>query len=156
MPDGSEILLTLFNTLTKAFERTEKANENLVKQQGELVHHIKSLKLDEIKQSLKDHGAKSTSEIGTCTEEVKSVDSKVSKMITVVITVTSIFSISLLIASVIVYYGNKKAASPKMDPAVIEQIIHKAIEKHEEQETEKFEEIKKELEKLHNNGKTAQ
>jgi hypothetical protein len=155
MPEGSEILLTLFNTLTKAFERTEKANENLAKQQTELVLHIKSLKLDELKQSLKDHGTKSTTDIGTCTEEVKSVDNKVSKMITVVITVTSIFSIALLIASIIVYYGNKKAVAPKIDPAVIEHIINHAIEKHEEQETTKFEEIKKEIEKLHS-GKTTQ
>lgn len=147
MPDGSEILLTLFNTLTKAFERTEKANENLVKQQGDLVLHIKGLKLDEMNRALKEHDKDTSDDIGTCTEEVKSVDTKINKMITVVITVTSLFSIALLIASIIVYNGNKKATT--IDHVVIEQIINKSIEAHEQQETEKFDEIKKEIEKLH-------
>jgi hypothetical protein len=159
MSDPMDILLTLFNTLTKAFERTEKANENLVKQQGELVLHIKSLKLDEINQTLKDHNKESSTDIGTCTEEVKAVDGKISKMITVVITISSIFSLAVLIASIIVYFGAqkiKKEVEKPINPKVIEQIINKSIEDHEEREKYKFDEIKDEINKRHTEDQKTQ
>lgn len=156
MSDRSDILLTLFNTLTKAFERTEKANERLATQQGDLVTHIKNLKLDEIKSELKDHGTESSKEIGTCTDEVKAVDTKVSKMITVVITLVTLFSIAVLIASTIVYFGTKKQQTKSFDPIVLEEIINKSIMEHEKREAKRLKDIQNEIDKRHRENTTTE
>jgi len=149
MSDRSDILLTLFNTLTKAFDRNEAATNTLVAQQGDLVNHIKGLNLNEIKQEIKDHEKSSSEDIGTCTEEVQKVEGKVGKMITVVITLSTILSLAVLIASTIVYFGTRNINKQTMTPAALEEILDRKFKEHETEENRKYNELKQEIEKRH-------
>jgi len=146
MPDRSDILLTLFNTLTKAFERTEKVTDRLATQQNELVNHINNLPIEDLGSMLKEHNKQSGEDIGTCTEEVKAVDSKVSKMIAVVIAVTSIFSIALLIVMAVIYFNKEESSVSAQDITDSHNVLIESLEERfREQQDEEHIRLKQDI-----------
>lgn len=95
MTDNIDILVKLFDTLKEASDENRKMTQVLVTQQHDLVGHVKSLPIKELRDSLKDHSVQSSQEIDTCTEVVetktgsisdllKKIDNKISKMIIIV------------------------------------------------------------------------
>lgn len=129
MSDRSDILLTLFNTLTKAFDRTETATNTLISQQGDLVNHIKNLNLNEIQQSLKEHDKSATDDIETCTEtvesksdiileEVRILKQKVRTMIIVVMVAFTLFGSALLIGGIVIQNPTTDATHDELQETI--------------------------------------
>ncbi len=92
-----DLLIKLFDTLRESNKDTNQLCHALLQNQNDISNYIKNLPMEEVKQLLKDHAKNSTDEIDSCTEtieqktdggleEVKKVDTKVGRMILVVIT----------------------------------------------------------------------
>jgi len=95
MSDAITTLEKLFDTLKDASNRNEAATNKLIDQQLELVTHIKTMPVEDLRIALKEHADKSTDEILDCSgtielktadimESIKQLSSKVTKMILVV------------------------------------------------------------------------
>ena len=108
MNESIDILVKLFDTLKDAIDEDRKTSQELIKQQQDLVSHVKNLPVIELKKALKDHAEKSTQEIDSCTETVETktdnilefvrkIDNKVSKMIFVVAVAFTILSASYVL-----------------------------------------------------------
>ena len=100
-----DLLLKLFDTLKDASKETQQLCHALLTNQNNITNYMGNLPMDELKMALRDHAKDSSDEIGTCTETVetktdnilsvvKTIDSKVGKMILVVLVSFSLFSIA--------------------------------------------------------------
>ena len=155
MSDAINTLEKLFDTLKDASNRNEAATNKLIDQQLELVTHIKTMPVEDLRHALKDHADKSSKDMVDCngTIELKSADimegirnlsSKVTKMILVV-------SVALTVAT-IGYFVIRYAADTKQETGWESKL--EEIELHQQTEfDEKLEQfmkdIKKQMDRLH-------
>ena len=147
MTDNIDILMKLFDTLKQASDKHESTLQKLIEQQHKLVGHIEYLPIKELQNALESHGKESTNDITTCTdtvtstsdtliEKVRSIDSKISKMIIVVIVAFSILTGGFLII---------KAATDYFDNASLQEIESEQEKKY----MDAIDDIKKQIEELH-------
>jgi len=103
MSDTLDFVSKLFDTLKEASKDSNTSLQILITQQQELVNHVKGLPIAELHQALKDHDTKSKDDIDTCTEAVETktdsilkivsiIESKIGKMITVVVVAFSLLA----------------------------------------------------------------
>jgi len=96
MSDILEFVSKLFDTLKEASKDSNTSLQTLITQQQDLVSYVKGLPVKELQVALKDHDTNSKNEIDSCTETVETktdsiltkvnlIDSKIGKMITVVL-----------------------------------------------------------------------
>lgn len=161
MSDPIDILSKLFETLKDASNRNEQATDKLIAQQLDLVSHIKSMPVEDLKLALREHAKKSTQEIVDCNgtielrtadimEEIKKLSHKVTKLLIVVsVTITVATSGYFLIR----YAAEKNQKLPvdwqqKYEKIESEQqnIIDTKLEKL-------MKEIREEMRKLHSEKK---
>lgn len=149
MSDNINVLLKLFEILKESSDKNEEATQQLIVQQLDLVGHIKYLPIDDLRQALKDHAAKSSIDIDSCSEtvtttsgdlmaEIKKISSKVSKMILVVIVAFTILTGSYVIIRSVA----DKDLQNKVNVTLTEE--HRAIT------DEVIKEMRKEVLKMHN------
>lgn len=81
MTDNIEILVKLFETLKTSVDKNEDATKQLIIQQLELVSHIKSLPVNDLREALKEHAKESAKEINACTEVVSVTNSDVMSLL---------------------------------------------------------------------------
>jgi len=105
-----DIMLKLFDTLKQSSDKNEATIQKLIEQQHTLIGHIEYLPIKELQDSLKDHNKETSDDINSCTEtvettsdviltKVNSIDTKIGKMILIVIVAFTLFSMSVLIAT---------------------------------------------------------
>ena len=98
-----DVLIKLFDTLKEASDESKRTCQELITQQQDLVNHVKNLPISELKVALKEHSQQSSAEIDSCTETVetktdsilgivRNIESKVGKMILVVVVAFSIMT----------------------------------------------------------------
>jgi len=96
--NSPEFILKLFDTLKDATNKNETTMQTLINQQATLVEHVKHLPIDEIKTDIKDHVKTAKEERTSISDKVDKVDSRVVKMIIVVVAAFTLFSSAVLIA----------------------------------------------------------
>ena len=147
MTDNIDILMKLFDTLKQASDKHESTLQKLIEQQHKLVGHIEYLPIKELQNALDTHGKTSTDEINTCTEtiettsgalieKVRSIDSKISKMIIVVLVAFAILTGGFLII---------KTTTDYFDNASLQEIESKQEKKY----MDAIDDIKKTIEDYH-------
>jgi hypothetical protein len=149
-----DLLIKLFDTLKDSIKDVQNLSNALLSNQNSIGNYIKGLPMEDIKQTLKDHSKNSADDISSCTttvetktgdimESIKGLKEKVGRMILVVIVVSAILGLGILVGGIVTNYPSKNIEK------IIKESIHKAIEDHEGQEDIKFDEIKDEIKKLH-------
>jgi len=135
MSDPIGTLNRLFDTLKEASNRNEASTQRLIDQQMELVTHIKTMPIEDVRTALKDHNDKALKNINDCsgTVELKALDimdmlrkinTKITKMI-IVVGVT-------LTVSTTGYFLIKYAAEHSEHPPVDWQKKYEKIEKEQQ------------------------
>jgi len=157
MSDAIETLNKLFDTLKDASNRNEAATNKLIDQQLELVTHIKTMPMDEVRTALKDHADKSAQDLSDCNgtielkaadimDEIKKVSSKVTKMIIVV-------SVALTVATAgyfLIRYAAEKTTKPTANwEERLEQIEQDQHDDFNERLDRLSQELREEMQRLH-------
>lgn len=96
MNGSSDIILKLFDTLKDSTDKNERTMQTLIHQQQILVDNVTHMPMDEIRQDIKDHIVSAREERKGITERIIKIDSKVGKMIIVVIVTFSVLTGSYL------------------------------------------------------------
>ena len=160
MSDAVTTLEKLFDTLKDASNRTEIATNKLLDQQMELVTHIKTMPMADLRAALKEHASKSDKDINACsgsielmsvdiTNEIKKLANKVKQMILVV---------TVALAVVTAGYFILRYAAEKSNPPIVkweqrlQQIEQDQHEDIDERLQEFMREIKKEMAKIKTNN----
>ena len=145
MSDPLDTLSKLFDTLKDASNRNEKSTDKLIDQQIKLIGEIKNMPVSDIKQALKDHvdqTATDKKDVDTYKTEImdmlKVILGRINKMMTVFALVVSITVGSYVI---IRYLAD--------DQTRIESLKKELQEEREKEQQALIDEIKKEMEKLH-------
>lgn len=108
----TDLLLKLFDTLKDASKETQQLCHAMLTNQQNIGSYIKQLPMTDLKEALKEHSKEASDEIGTCTEtvetttdtileRVKLIESKIGKMILVVLVAFTLFSSALFVAKYI-------------------------------------------------------
>lgn len=156
MTDNIEILVKLFETLKSSSDKNEESTRQLIVQQLELVNHIKNMPISDLKQALKDHAKDSATDIDTCSEtinsnsndimkELKSLHSKVTKMLIIISLTISISTGGYFIIRSTA--DNDTIIEKHLDKKFDD--LSKQISKERNDEIEK---LRKEMEMLHKDG----
>lgn len=87
-----DIILKLFDTLKDSTDKNERTMQTLITQQQTLVDTVKHMPITEIRQEIKDHIVSAEKERKGILDKVIRLDSKVGKMIIVVIVAFTIIS----------------------------------------------------------------
>lgn len=135
MSDPIETLNRLFDTLKEASNRNEKSTQRLIDQQMELVTHIKTMPIEQLRTALKEHHEKSSKDMDDCsgTIELKSgdimsllriINAKITKMFIIV-------SITIAVSTG-GYFLIKYAAEHDEHPPVDWQSKYEKIEKEQQ------------------------
>lgn len=98
MNGNPEIIIKLFDTLKDATDKNERTMQTLINQQQTLVDTVKHMPIDEIRQEVKDHVVSAKEERQGILDKLGNVDSKVGKMILVVVVAFTLFSSAVLLA----------------------------------------------------------
>jgi len=130
--NSPEFILKLFDTLKDATNKNETTMQTLINQQATLVEHVKHLPIDEIKTDIKDHVKTAKEERTIISDKVDKVDSRVVKMIIVVVVAFTLFSSAVLIA---------KLTDPKPP-------THSHIIEELQKEQERNQELQKQIDEL--------
>lgn len=149
-----DILIKLFDTLKESNKETSDLCHALLQNQNDISNYIKNLPMEEVKQLLKDHAKESSDEIDSCTEtveektdgvieEVKKIDTKISKMILVVIVAFSLMSLAILIGGISYKYWGSESDSSHAE--LIKTIEEQQIIEHDLLIDAIREEIRKEI-----------
>ena len=120
MSDNINILVKLFETLKESSDKNEEATQTLIIQQLDMVNHIKHLPIEDLKTALKEHAKDSKKEIDDCAgtvesttgdimELLRSVNTKITKMI---VTVVVAFAVMTGGYFLIVSAANKSTQTP--------------------------------------------
>jgi len=128
MNGNPEIIIKLFDTLRDATDKNERTMQTLINQQQILVENVTHMPIEEIRQEVKDHIVSAEAERKVISDKVDKVDSKVGKMILVVIVAFTLFTSAVLVAKL----------TDKKDTTT-----HSNIE-------ETIEDLKKEIDEFHN------
>jgi len=143
MTNGNpEIILKLFDTLKESTDKNERTMQTLINQQQALVDHVKHMPMKEIRQEIQDHiesafnereqiKTKIDTKSETILEKLRTIDTKVVKMIVVVIVAFAIISGGTIIFR-----------------ALSETTGHSHNEIYERVD-ERFDQIEKKIEQLH-------
>jgi hypothetical protein len=99
MNGSSDIILKLFDTLKDSTDKNERTMQILINQQQTLVDNVTHMPIDEIRQEIKEHVVSAKKERVEISGKVEKVDSKVGKMILVVIVAFTLFSSAVLIGN---------------------------------------------------------
>jgi len=108
----TDFLLKLFDTLKDASKETQQLCHALLTNQNDIGNLLKNIPVKELKDTLKEHSKESSADIKACTEiielkndgvldRLKTVETKIAKMILVVIVAVGLFSAALLIGSLV-------------------------------------------------------
>jgi hypothetical protein len=97
MNGSPDIIIKLFDTLKDSTDKNERTMQTLINQQQALVDNVKHMPIDEIKQDIKDHIVSAHDERKEISGKVDKVDSKVTKMILVVVVAFALISSAVLI-----------------------------------------------------------
>ena len=92
MNGSSDIIIKLFDTLKDATNKSESTMQTLITQQQTLVDTVKHMPMNEIRQDIKDHIISAQKERKEISNKIEKVDSKVVKMILVVIVAFTILT----------------------------------------------------------------
>ena len=141
-----DLLIKLFDILKDSIKDVQNVNNALLTNQNNIGNYIKGLPMEDIRGILKDHSKSSEDKIDSCTstvetksgdimEAIKGLKEKVGRMILVVIVISSILGVGILVGGIITNATDKTT--------------ERIIKQHEKQEDLKFEEIKKEIQRLH-------
>jgi len=152
----TNLLIKLFDTLKDASTETQRMCYAMLENQNNIVNNMQNIPIQELRDALKEHSKESTDEIDACTETVETktnkildkvniIDTKIGKMITVVLVAFSLLAISFIVGRL------------SMESSTVE----KKIEQKEDEEhkkvvdaitnsmKEEFDKIRKEIRKLH-------
>ena len=99
--NSPDVIIKLFDTLKDATNKNESTMQTLINQQATLVEHVKHLPIDEIKTDIKDHVKTAQEERKVIEGKVDKADSRVVKMIIVVVVAFTLFSSAILIAKLV-------------------------------------------------------
>ena len=92
MNGSSDIIIKLFDTLKDATNKSESTMQTLITQQQTLVDTVKHMPMNEIRQDIKDHIISAQKERKDISSKIEKVDSKVGKMIVVVVVAFAILT----------------------------------------------------------------
>jgi exonuclease V gamma subunit len=92
MNGSSDIILKLFDTLKDSTDKNERTMQTLINQQQTLVDSVTHMPIGEIRQEIKEHVISAKAERGNISDKVDRVESKVAKMIIVVLVSFTILS----------------------------------------------------------------
>jgi len=92
MNGSPDIILKLFDTLKDSTDKNERTMQTLINQQQTLVDTVSHMPISEIRQEIKDHITSAHEERKEISVKVDKVDSKVAKMIIVVLVAFSILT----------------------------------------------------------------
>jgi hypothetical protein len=123
MNGSPDIILKLFDTLKDSTDKNERTMQTLIGQQQVLVESVTHMPINEIRQEVKDHIVSAHEERNGISKILNKVDSKITKMILVVVIVFTLFSSAVMIA--------KLSESPPTHQQLIEKIetLEKRLEK---------------------------
>jgi len=157
MTDPIDTLTKLFDTLKDASQRNEASTQRLIDQQLELVTHIKTMPIEDIRIALQEHSNETRNLLGSLSgkvetkstglmAEIKILGGKVTKMLIVV-------SVTLTVATA-GYFLIKYAAEHDKHPPVNWQQKYEQIEKEQQDLIDSkleslMKEIRNEMKKLH-------
>ncbi len=107
-----DFLLKLFDTLKDSSKETQQLCHALLTNQNDIGNLLKNIPVKELKYILKEHSKESSNDIKTCAEAVetksdtildriKTIEAKIGKMILVVIVAAGLFSVALLIGTLV-------------------------------------------------------
>ena len=99
--NSPDVIIKLFDTLKDATNKNENTMQTLINQQSTLVEHVKHLPIEEIKTDIKDHVKSAQEERKDIADKVDKTDSRVVKMIIVVVVAFTLFSSAILIAKLV-------------------------------------------------------
>jgi hypothetical protein len=85
MNGSPDIILKLFDTLKESTDKNERTMQTLINQQQTLVDKVRHMPIDEIKQDIKDHIVSAQKERKGISDKIDNVNTKVTKMIIVVL-----------------------------------------------------------------------
>ena len=169
MTDNIDIFMKLFDTLKQASDKHESTLQKLIEQQQKLVGHIEYLPIKDLQTALDNHGKESTDEISTCTEtvtitssalieKIRTMDSKISKMIIVVIVAFTVLTGGYFIIRGVTDYSDDAVLKTHLEEIEAEQekrfmdainSIKDAMDEHHKDDGEDLKELKKIMEDYH-------
>jgi len=94
MNGSSDIILKLFDTLKDSTDKNERTMQTLINQQQTLVDTVTHMPIAEIRQEVKDHIVSAHEERKGIISIINKIDSKVTKMILVVVVAFTILGVS--------------------------------------------------------------
>ena len=92
MNGSPDIILKLFDTLKDSTDKNERTMQILINQQQSLVETVTHMPIDEIRQEVKDHIVSAHEERKGIMDIINRIDSKVTKMILVVVVAFTLIS----------------------------------------------------------------
>ena len=108
MNGSSDIIIKLFDTLKDATNKSESTMQTLITQQQTLVDTVKHMPMNEIRQDIKDHIISAQKERKDISSKIEKVDSKVGKMIVVVVVAFAILTGSYMFVRSVADYDHIK------------------------------------------------
>jgi preprotein translocase subunit SecG len=140
MVDSIDILVKLFDTLKESSDESKRVVQTLVTQQQDLVSHIKTLPISDLKENLKEHSKQSIDDINTCTQKVEAksdnimgklrgIDSKVTKMIIVMSVLFTLLAVSYFIVR---HTIDKEQIEKDISTSIINEIEKRQATEHQE------------------------
>jgi len=108
MPENIDLMVKLFDTLKQSSDKNEATLQKLIEQQQSLIGHIEYLPIKDLQLSLKEHNKNSSDKVDACTEtvtktsnkildKVVTIESKIGRMIIVVLVASSILGLAFLV-----------------------------------------------------------
>jgi len=157
MPENIDLMVKLFDTLKQSSDKNEATLQKLIEQQRSLIGHIEYLPIKDLQQALKEHNAHSSSEINSCTEtvntttnnildKVKNIESKIARMIVVVLVASSVLGLAFLVGRLSLDTGSLEKKIEDRQQAEHKEIID-SVRKLVRQE---FQTIEEKINKFHN------
>lgn len=153
MSSNIDILLKLFATLKESSDKNEEATQQLIVQQLDLVGHIKHLPIEDLSAALKEHAKDSASDIETCEETVTTTSADLMTAIKDLSTKVKIMILVVSVAFTVVMGSYIVIRSTSDDKTLQKKIDVKRSEEHRIIANEVIEAIRKQVMKLHNEGK---
>lgn len=159
MSDPIDTLNKLFDTLKDASNRSESSTNKLIDQQMELITYIKTMPLEDLRESLKDHALKSDKDQADCNgalelryadvmESLRAISNKISKMIIVVSVVIAVATTGYFI----IRYAAEKGAPPAKWEQRLQEIEQDQHEDIDDRLNEFMKQIKELMDEAHGKG----
>lgn len=149
-----DLIIKLFDVLTESSKETRKGIQAVLTNQNDIGNYIKTLPLNDVKETIKDHNNTASDKITTCTdsvyatsdkilERVEVLRGKVIMMVTIVLVTFAVFTSAVFIA--------RFTITPPIEHLDLKETIielKSTLEKDKKQQAKLIEELRESIKEL--------